>query len=243
MSDEINEHKIDEHKIDEYEMNQPGNSDATLLAFTYARDAAPSDKTLLQEWTAQYPVMADEMIAVDHARLAAGMTLTDELADGPEDLEITAIGASILAARRTARDTRTPLTSLLDEAKTKGFDVSQLAAALRLDRLLLGRLERRALDTATVPLALVRQIGQVLGRSADEVAVFLRGETRLPAQAHFYARRTPSVQSAPAPASSRSPAPPPPGPSFADAVAGSRHLSADDKAHWLAEVAVGVLGD
>ncbi len=233
MPDEINEHKINEH----------GNSDATLLAFTYARDAAPSDKTLLQEWTAQYPVMADEMIAVDHARLAAGMTLTDELADGPEDPEITAIGARILAARRTARDARTPLTSLLDEAKTKGLDVSQLAVALRLDRLLLGRLERRALDTATVPLALVRQIGQVLGRSADEVAVFLRGEIRLPAQAHFYAHRTPSVQSAPAPASSRSPAPPPPGPSFADAVAGSRNLSADDKAHWLAEVAAGVLGD
>ena len=85
MPDEINEHKINEH----------GNSDATLLAFTYARDAAPSDKTLLREWTAQYPVMADEMIAVDHARLAAGMTLTDELTDGPEDPEITAIGARI----------------------------------------------------------------------------------------------------------------------------------------------------
>jgi len=222
---------------------EPEDTDAALLAFTYARDAAPSDRTLLREWTAQYPAMADEMITVDHARFAAGLTLTGELADGPADAEITALGTQVLSARRTARDARTPLTSLLDEAKAKGFDVPRLAATLRLDRLLLGRLERRALDTATVPLALVRQIGQVLGRSADEVAVFLRGEIRLPAQAHFYAHRTPSVQSAPAPASSRSPAPPPSGPSFADAVAGSRNLSADDKAHWLAEVAGGVLGD
>ena len=222
---------------------EPEDTDAALLAFTYARDAAPSDRTLLREWTAQYPAMADEMITVDHARFAAGLTLTGELADGPADAEITALGTQVLSARRTARKAKPPLLSLLDEAKTKGLDVSQLAVTLRLDRLLLGRLERRALDTATVPLALVRQIGQVLGRSADEVAVFLRGEIRLPAQAHFYAHRTPSAQSAPAPASSRSPAPPPSGPSFADAVAGSRNLSADDKAHWLAEVAAGVLGD
>ena len=215
------------------------NRDAALLAFTYARDAAPGDKTLLREWTARYPAIADEIVTVDHARFAAGLTLTDALADGPEDAEVTAIAGGVLAARRRTREARTPLTSLLDEAKSKGFDAPRFAEVLRLDRLLLGRLEQRALDTATVPLALVRRIGQVLGRSADEVALFLRGETRLPASAHFYARRAPSVQAAPAPALSA----PAPAPSFADAVAGSRTLSADDKAYWEAETAAGVLGE
>ena len=215
------------------------DSDAALLAFTYARDAAPGDKTLLREWTARYPAIADELVTVDHARIAAGLTLTGDIADGPESAEITAVAGDILAARRRAREARTPLTSLLDEAKAKGLDAPRFAQALRLDRLLLGRLERRALDTATVPLALVRQIGQVLGRSADEVALFLRGGTRLPASAHFYARRAPSVQAAPAPALSD----PAPAPSFADAVAGSRTLSADDKAYWEAETAAGTLGE
>ena len=223
---------------EEIENSDIQDSDAVLLDFTYARAAAPNDKRLLREWTARYPSLAGEIITVDHARLAAGLTLTDALADGPEDAEITAIAAGVLTAQRRARDAKPPLVSLLDEAKARGLDAPQLAKTLRLDRLLLGRLEQRALDTATVPLALVRRIGQVLGRSADEVALFLRGETRLPASAHFYARRAPSVQAAPALASSAS-APPP---SFAEAVAGSRTLSADDKAYWEVETAAGVLG-
>ena len=229
----------------DFPRTEPDDGDATLLAFAYARAAAPGDKALLREWTAQYPALTDELITVDHARLAAGMSLTDALADGLEDPEIAAIGAQILAARRRAREARPPLTSLLDEAKLKGFDAPQLAITLRLDRLLLGRLEQRALDAATVPLALVRQIGEVLGRSAEEVALFLRGETRLPAQAHFSARHAPSLQSALAPASvsARSRGPASPLPSFAEAAAASRNLSVDDKAHWLAEAAAGVLGE
>ena len=223
---------------EELQQEEIDNSDAVLLAFSYARDAGPGDKTLLREWTARYPAIAEELMTVDYARFAAGMTLTDVLEDGPEDAAIAALGAEVLATRQ-ASAARLPLTSLLDEAAARGMDGPQLAQTLRLDRLTLGRLEQRALDAATLPLALVRQIGAVLERSADEVAAFLRGGPRLPAQAHFLARRAPSV--APAPASSTaSPARPL---SFGQAVQGSRSLSAEDKAYWRAELDAGVLGE
>ena len=218
------------------ELTEPDDSDEILRAFTYARDAAPADKTLLREWTARYPALADEIITVDHARLAAGMTLTDPLPDGPPDPEMAAVRARVLAARRAARasqaqSVKPPLTSLLADAETRGLDAADLAAALRLDRFLLGRLEDRTLDAATVPVSLAAQIAALLERTTGEITQFLRGGPRLPAAAHFLARQAPVVRSAP------------PQPSFADAVARSRNLSADDKAFWLAEAGAGVLGE
>ncbi len=228
--------------------SEPEDSDAILLAFAYARADAPGDKTLLREWAARYPAMTEELVTVDYARLAAGMTLTDTLDDGAEDPQITALGADIIAARRQARESKPPLTSLLGEAAARGLDGPQLAGVLRLDRLIVSRLERRTMDAATLPLALVRQIGTVLGRSAGEVADFLRGGPRLPASAHFLSRRAPAMpkRSAPAPAplssqppSGGSPALPP---SFTEALQSSRNLSAEDKAYWQAEAEAGVLG-
>ncbi len=214
----------------------PDDSDAVLLAFSYARDAAPGDKALLREWTAQYPAVADELITVDYARFAAGLTLTDALEDGPEDPEVVALGANVLAARRAARAVP-PLTSLLGDAAARGLDGPQLAQTLRLDRLLLARLEQRTLDAATLPLALVQQIGTALGRSTSEVAAYLRGGPRLPASAHYRSRRAPSVAAAPAYGA------PEPAMSFQQAIAGSRNLGAEDKAYWQAEVDAGILGE
>ncbi len=231
MSDNLRQETIQETIQDE-----PEDSDAVLLAFSYAREAAPGDKTLLREWAARYPAVADELIAGDYARFAAGLTLTDALEDGPEDPAVVELGVNVLAARRAARAARPPLVSLLEEAAARGMDGPQLAQALRLDRLILARLEQRALDAATVPVTLVRQIGAVLERSAEEVAAFLRAAPRLPASAHYRSRRAPSVAAAlaygaPAPVS------------FQQAVAGSRSLSADDKAFWQAESEAAVLGE
>lgn len=221
--------------------NEAEDSDEILRAFSDARDAAPGDKRLLREWTAQYPALADEIITVDYVRFAAGMTLTDALEDSPEDPEVMAMEAEALAARRQARAAKPPLTSLLAEAQARGMDGPQLAAVLRLDRMIVARLEQRALDAATIPLALVRQIGAVLARPVGDVALFLRGGPRLAAAAHYRSRKAPSVKAAPASfAPLSSPAPPT---SFQQAVAGSRNLSANDKAYWQAEAGAGVLGE
>ena len=116
----------------------------------------------------------------------------------------------------------------------RGLDVPTLADALRLDRLLLGRLEQRVLEAATIPVSLVRQIAAILEREISEVAAFLRGAPRLPAQAHFRSTRAPSL-AAPAGASPQT--------SFAEAVQAARNLSADDKAYWRGEIDAGVLGE
>ncbi len=221
--------------------NEAEDSDDVLLAFTDAREAAPGDKTLLREWAAQYPSLANEIITLDYARFAASMTLTDALEDGPEDPAVVELGAELIAARRQARAERPPLTSLLAEARARGMDGPELAQVLRLDRMIVARLEQRALDAATLPLALVRQIGALLDRSAADVALFLRGGPRLAASAHYRSRKAPSVKAAPASSAPLStPAPPT---SFQQAVAGSRNLSADDKGYWLAEAEAGVLGE
>lgn len=228
---------------EELQQDKAEDSSEILRAFTEARAAAPGDKTLLREWAARYPSFADEIITADYARFAAGLTLTDALEDGPEDTEFTAMGAEALAARRQAQAQKPPLTSLLTEAQARGMDGPALAQALRLDRLIVARLEQRALDAATIPLALVRQIGAVLERSTDDVALFLRGGPRLAASAHYRSRRAPSVAAAPAPASRAPLSSPALPPSFQQAVADSRSLSADDKAYWQAEVGAGVLGE
>ena len=223
---------------------EPEDSDDVLLAFLNAREAAPGDKTLLRKWAARYPALTDALMTVDYARFAAGMTLTDVLEDGPEDPAVAALGADLLAARRQARADRPPLTSLLAEAQVRGMDGPELAQALRLDRIIVARLEQRALDAATVPLALVRQIGALLERSADDVALFLRGGPRLAAKAHYRSRRAPSVAAAPRRVSAALPAAgAPPPTSFQQAVASSRNLSADDKAYWQAEAGAEALGD
>ena len=203
--------------------------DDVLLTFSEAREAAPDDKTLLRFWTSRYPQFADELIAVDYARLMTGMTLTDALEDGPEDAEITSLGREIIAKSRQA--SRPPLTSLVSDAAARGLDAGAMASALRLDRLLLGRLEQRLLDAATLPMSLIRQIAQLLGRTTDEVAAYLRGGPRLAMQAQYRARLAPSLSSE----ATR--------PSFAEALQGGQNMSEEDQAYWQSEVDAGVLGE
>jgi hypothetical protein len=212
------------------------DADDVLIAFSEAREAAPDDKALLRRWTTRYPEFADELIAVDYARFAAGMTLSDTVEDGPEDAAAAKMGQDALAAWRTGSvspvgPSRPALTSLVSDAAAQGLDAAHFAASLRMDRLLLGRLEQRVLEAATLPVSLIRQIAQILERSSEEVAAYLRGGPRLAAQAHFRARRAPSLS----PQSARS--------SFAEALQTGQNMSEEDKAYWQAQIDAGVLGE
>ncbi len=213
----------------ESEDKESEDMDDVLLAFSEARAAAPGDKALLRSWTVRYPELAGDLIAADYARLMAGMTLSDALEDGPEDAAVAALGREVIAARRKA--SRPPLTSLVSDAAAQGLDVPALASALRLDRLLLGRLEQRLLDAATLPLALIQQMAQLLDRAPGEVAAYLRGSPRLAAQAHFRARRTPSLPLSEAERAS-----------FVQALQSGQDMSGEDRAYWQGEIDAGVLG-
>ena len=213
-------------------------SDDVLLAFSAARDAAPEDRELLRQWTDRFPQFADDLIAVDFARFAVGMRLSDPLEDGlgaaAEDPATVALGLQLLAARRglpSAAADKPPLTSLVEDAKARGLDVQNFAEALRLDRLLLTRLERRLLDAATLPLTLVRRLGETLDRTEAEIAAYLRGGQRLAASGHYRSRRAPSLESAGSPMS------------FREALDAGQSLGDDDRAYWQGEADAGVLGE
>jgi hypothetical protein len=212
------------------------DADDVLMAFSEAREDAPDDKALLRLWTTRYPEFADNLIAVDYARFAAGMTLLDTVEDSPEDAGAAQMGQDALAewhagSATSAAAPKPALTSLVSDAAARGLDAAHFAASLRMDRLLLGRLEQRVLEAATLPVSLIRQIAQILERSSEEVAAYLRGGPRLAAQAHFRARRAPSLS----PQAARS--------TFAEALQTGQNMSEEDKAYWQAQIDAGVLGE
>lgn len=213
----------------------PADADAVFAAFFAAREAAPTDRALLKQWADRYPDLADELITVDLARLAAPLRLSVRLAeDGPPDPAAAETARRVLAARREllpAAAVKPPLVSLVAEAQARGLDVPRFAEALRLDRLLLTRLERRLLDAATLPLTLVRRLGELLGRTDTEIASYLRGGLRLAAAGHYRSRRAPALESAS------------PAMSFREALGAGQSLSAADRAYWQGEADAGVLGE
>ena len=191
------------------------------LAFDQALDAAPQDHALLTRWTARFPQFAEELMDVGYARFAFGLTLTDPVTEysvesAPDNLPISAAD-------------RAPLTNLMEEAKARGLDAAEFARILRLDKLLLGKLNRRNLDALTLPWTLVERLALTLERSFDEVTAYLSGGMRLASQAHYKARQAPSiVAEAGAPKQS-----------FAEALQSGAQLPDEDTAFWLAEIASG----
>jgi hypothetical protein len=183
------------------------------LAFDQALAEAPQDHAQLTRWTARFPQFADELIAVGYARFAFGLTLTDPVAEYVVE----------------SVPSRTPLTNLMDDAKARGLDAAGFAQELGLDKLLLGKLNRRTLEALSLPRTLVERLAQILERSFDEVAAYLNGGMRLAAGAYYKARQAPSLV-----AESGQPKQ-----SFAEALQSGAQITEEDKAFWLAEIAAG----
>ncbi len=201
------------------------DEDDVLQAYAQARRAAPDDRTLLRAWAARFPDHADALIAVSFAGLAAGVSLSDPLEDGPEDAETVALGRAFLDDYFMPAQ----IVSLVDEARARGLTPPAFAKTLRLDTPALGRLNQRLLEAATLPRALVRRVAEALGRSADEVAAYLSRPPRLAAGAQYKAKAAPVLRESA------------PQQSFADATRG---LPQDDRDFWQSEAErEGLLGD
>jgi len=201
------------------------DEDDVLEAFERARRAAPDDRTLLRAWTERFPDHADALLEVSFAGLAAGVSLSDPLEDGPEDAETVAFGRAFLDSYFAAP----PLVSLVDEARARGLAPPVFAKTLRLDTAALGRLNQRLLEASTLPRALVRRVAEAIGRTADEVAAYLSRPPRLAAGAQYKARAAPRLRESA------------PRQSFADATRG---LPQADRDFWQGETErEGLLGD
>ncbi len=195
----------------------PDNADIDDVApaFDRALAASPNDHAQLTRWTARFPQFAEELMDIGYARFAFGLTLTDPVEE------------------YLAESALVPLTNLMDEAKVRGLDTARFAQSLQIDKLLLGKLNRRNLDALTLPRVLVERLAQALERSVEEIAAYLNGDMRLAASAHYKSRQAPSiVAEAGAPKQS-----------FAEALGSGTQISEEDKAFWLAEIEQGnVLG-
>lgn len=195
------------------ENQNPPMSDADVYevvqAFAAASEAAPDDRALLRQWTRRFPQFADDLSALAYARFAFGWSLDDAVEDA-------------------AAPEKTPLTDLVADAKACGLTPADFARALRLDTVLLARLNQRLLDAAGLPRALAEGIAQTLDRSFDEVAAYLRGGPRLASGAHYRARKAPAVTAEAGPRQT-----------FAEALQAAASLSADDKTYWLTEMEKG----
>ena len=201
------------------------DEDDVLEAFERARRAAPDDRTLLRAWAERFPGHADALIEVSYAGLAAGMSLSDPLEDGPTDAETVAFGRTFLDSYFATP----PIASLVAEAGARGLAPAAFARALRLDTAVLGRLNQRLLEASTLPRALVRRMAEAIGRTADEVAAYLSQPPRLAAGAQYKAKVAPRLRESA------------PRQSFADIAQG---LSQADRDFWQGETErEGLLGD
>ena len=120
-----------------------------------------------------------------------------------------------------------PLTSLLHAARAKGLPVPVLAQSLEISPVEVVKLNQRLFRATTLPRALVARLANLLDRSVQEVAAYLRQPAMLAAEASYKAEAAPRLAAQE---------------DFQAAIAASRNLTDAQKARWLA-VDEDLLGD
>ncbi|MFL5733042.1 MAG: hypothetical protein ACJ78Q_07545 [Chloroflexia bacterium] len=107
-----------------------------------------------------------------------------------------------------------PLKGLVAAGQARGLSRKQLAATLGLSIALVEKLDRRLIDYATIPAAIVESISRTLATGKDAVERYLQGPSLLPQAASYKAGKAPTV---------------PPPQSFAEAVESDRTLPEERK--------------
>ena len=161
--------------------------DEMAIAFAQTENANAAD------WMQRHPAFAGDI-----ARIAADRWAADA-APAPENAAIAAMGMDILRRLRPqlapapAAIAVRPLTSLVAAAQAKGFDADEIAAVLSVPQPLFVKLHRRLIALESVPRAFITALAETLGRTADDVSVYLRQPPTLAAGASFRADDTPTV--------------------------------------------------
>lgn len=169
--------------------DQTLDRDALLAAFADALKQADGDYNLLRTWRKNYPAHAEDFMQFVLDQLAFGNQESDEkIPDGET------AGKTVAAGRRALEKLR-PRPALIHlYGPQTGWTPQRLAQTLRLPVSIIAKLEGRMLDAATLPKRLVVELAQILGRTTDDVALFLRQTPRLSANAMYRSQVTPKVQ-------------------------------------------------
>ncbi len=156
--------------LEEYAISEPtGNNLATL-----------------QQMVEKYPQFAAEL--QDFAAARAVVRYAPELElNALEEARYQEIGLNNLRAVLSAKAVNplTSLQSLTDTAKTKGLNRSKFAAALGLSVSLVQYLEKRRLEFASIPHAVIVKVAEVLETGEELVANYLKLPPNLATNASF----------------------------------------------------------
>lgn len=178
--------------------------------------ATPNGNDLgeLRRFSEKYPQYADELADFAAARAVAKHAPEEEL-EAAEEKRFQSLGLDNL--RRVLSEMNSPpesFGSLIDAAKSKGLNRAKFAESLGLSVSLVQYLEKRRLDFATIPQALIAKIARVLEIADSLVAAYLDQSPDYAAQSSFKTNTRAEQKHAK---------------SFAEAVDEDQHLTKEEK--------------
>ena len=200
-------------------MSEP-NLDEILEEYAAATPAG-NDLKVLSEVSDKYPQHADALTDFAAARAVARHAPEEELSKEEED-RFAESGLKnmrmVLGALNESGATANALDSLVDAAKAKGLNRKGFAAAIGLSTSLVTYLEKRRLDSASIPKTIVEKVARVLDMGEELISLYLNQPPDLAINTSFKTN-------------TRAEDLPPK--NFSDAVREDQQLSADEKRKLL----------
>jgi len=177
-----------------------------------------NDQRVLHEWMGKYPQYAAALMDFAAARAFVRYAPDVELS-AEEETRYQAIGLQNLRSvlgENTA--SQAALQSLTEVAKAKGLNKKGFAAAIGLSVSLVQYLEKRRLDFASIPQAVISKVAQILEIGEETISAYLNQPPDYAAQASFKTNTRAEEM---------------PPKNFAEAVNEDQTLTPEEKRRWL----------
>lgn len=203
--------RIREQRERQYEIDR--------ITFEYATAFRSGRAPRVEDYVARYPQYASEL--VEFALYFNTIGFDSEPFDGPAEPALSAAGEAVMARIREQRAAYpsapalagTPaIETLAKRGIQVGFAPPKLAEAVGLTYDVLGRLDARNINTATIPPTLLQRLAAALKTTSEAIAAYLGTG---PAGAFYYATQQPTEERT----------------SFLDAIQAST-LSPERKQEW-----------
>lgn len=179
---------------------------------------AENDQRILHEWMGKYPQYAAALMDFAAARAFVRYAPDVELS-AEEEMRYQAIGLQnlrlVLGENPASQAT---LQSLTEAAKAKGLNKKGFAAAIGLSVSLVQYLEKRRLDFASIPQAVISKVAQILETGEETISAYLNQPPDYAAQASFKTNTRAEEM---------------PPKNFAEAVSEDQTLTPEEKRHLL----------
>ena len=179
---------------------------------------AGNDQAILRKWMEQYPHYASELMDFAASRALIRFAPEEELS-AQEEARYQEIALnnlrSFLGSTNAARNVPASLTDL---AKEKGLNKAKLASAVGVSMSLLMYLEKKRLEYASIPKAVIKKIAEVLDTGEEMISSYLRQGPDLATDVSFKTTTRPEEVKLK---------------SFADAVREDQMLSPEEKRKLL----------